>query len=160
MPVLVGTSGWHYRHWKGGFYPAGLPASRWLGHYAERFCTVEVNNAFYRLPEATTFATWARTLPDDFVVAVKMSRYLTHVKRLREPDEPVKRFMERAREVGPKLGPVLLGRAVAGRRRPLRLLQQRRIRVRAAGRPPLRPGGGKGRAPAHAGPRPTGDPAR
>jgi uncharacterized protein YecE (DUF72 family) len=108
VPVLVGTSGWHYQHWKSCFYPPRLPASRWLEHYAGRFGTVEINNAFYRLPEAATFGMWARTLPDDFVVAVKMSRYLTHVKRLRDPTEPVGRFMERARELGPKLGPVLL----------------------------------------------------
>lgn len=108
MPVLIGTSGWHYQHWKGGFYPRGVPASRWLAHYAERFDTVELNNAFYRLPEASTFSMWARTLPAGFVVAVKMSRYLTHVKRLRDPKEPVQRFMERARGLGPKLGPVLL----------------------------------------------------
>ena len=106
--MLIGTSGWHYGHWRNGFYPKGLAASRWLGYYAERFDTVEINNAFYRLPEASTFSMWAATLPAGFVVAVKMSRYLTHVKRLREPFEPVQRFMERARHLGPKLGPVLL----------------------------------------------------
>lgn len=108
MPVLIGTSGWHYRHWRGGFYPASLPARSWLAHYSARFATVELNNAFYRLPEATTFADWGQALPDDFVVAVKASRYLTHVRRLREPEEPVHRLMERAGALGPKLGPVLL----------------------------------------------------
>lgn len=108
MPVLVGTSGWQYRDWRGTFYPEGLPQRRWLEHYAERFRTVEVNNAFYRLPEASTFRAWAERTPDDFVVAVKASRYLTHVKRLRDADEPVARFVDRARHLGPKLGPVLV----------------------------------------------------
>ena len=108
MPVLIGTSGWHYRHWRGGFYPTSLPARSWLAHYADRFATVELNNAFYRLPETSAFQAWNRTLPDDFVVAVKASRYLTHVRRLREPEEPVERLMGHASGLGSKLGPVLL----------------------------------------------------
>lgn len=108
MPVLIGTSGWHYRHWRGGFYPDGLAAHRWLAHYAERFATVEVNNAFYRLPDTGTFSTWAAALPADFCVALKASRYLTHVRRLGDPEEPVGRLMDRAAALGPKLGPVLL----------------------------------------------------
>lgn len=108
MPVLIGTSGWQYRHWRGRFYPEGLAQDRWLEHYAARFRTVEVNNAFYRLPQASTFARWAERTPDDFVVAVKVSRYLSHVKRLRDPAEPVARFVDRARHLGPKAGPVLL----------------------------------------------------
>ncbi len=108
MPYMVGTSGWQYRHWRDTFYPTDVPASRWLEYYAERFQTVEVNNTFYRLPQATTFRQWAERTPDDFVVAVKMSRYLTHVKRLQDPEEPVSRFLERARGLGTKLGPVLL----------------------------------------------------
>jgi uncharacterized protein YecE (DUF72 family) len=85
-----------------------MPQARWLEHYAARFQTVEVNNAFYRLPEARTFADWARRTPDDFLVGVKMSRYLTHVRRLRQPAEPVQLFLSRARHLGAKLGPVLL----------------------------------------------------
>lgn len=108
MPVLIGTSGWQYRHWRGGFYPASLPVAHWLDHYARRFATVEVNNAFYRLPEAETFASWAGTVPDDFLVSVKASRYLTHIRRLHQPAEPVGRLTERARELGSKLGPFLL----------------------------------------------------
>ena len=108
MPVLIGTSGWQYRDWRGQFYPQGLRQAAWLEHYAERFQVVEVNNAFYRLPEAETFAAWARRTPGDFVVGVKASRYLTHIRRLQEPEEPVARFLERARRLGPKLGPVLL----------------------------------------------------
>ncbi|MEV4629361.1 DUF72 domain-containing protein [Micromonospora sp. NPDC049523] len=106
--ILVGTSGWQYRDWRDRFYPAGLPQRRWLEHYAERFATVEVNNAFYRLPERDTFAQWRERTPGDFCVAVKMSRYLTHIKRLREPDEPVARFFDRATALGGRLGPVLL----------------------------------------------------
>ena len=108
MPALIGTSGWQYASWRGRFYPQKLRQADWLEHYAARFQTVEVNNAFYRLPEAATFAAWARRTPADFVVAVKASRYLTHVKRLADPAQPVGRFMERAVHLGPKLGPVLV----------------------------------------------------
>jgi uncharacterized protein YecE (DUF72 family) len=104
----VGTSGWQYRDWKERFYPAGVRQADWLAYYAEHFPTVEVNNAFYRLPEASLFARWAERVPDGFVMAVKASRYLTHVKRLKDPEEPVQRLMSRARALGPKLGPVLL----------------------------------------------------
>lgn len=106
--MLIGTSGWQYRSWRGTFYPQGVAQARWLEHYAERFAIVEVNNAFYRLPEAHTFAQWAQRTPDDFVVAVKASRYLTHVKRLHDPAEPVSRFLDHARHLGAKLGPVLV----------------------------------------------------
>lgn len=106
--MLIGTSGWQYRDWKDRFYPKGTPQRLWLEHFAGAFATVEVNNAFYRLPEKKTFEQWRDRTPDDFVVAVKMSRYLTHVKRLREPSEPVARFLGRAEGLGGKLGPVLL----------------------------------------------------
>ncbi|GAB7042094.1 MULTISPECIES: DUF72 domain-containing protein [Catenuloplanes] len=106
--IVVGTSGWQYKDWRGRFYPMRLPQRLWLEHYAERFGAVEANGAFYRLPERATFADWRARTPRDFRVAVKMSRYLTHVKRLREPAEPVARFMERAEALGEKLGPVLL----------------------------------------------------
>jgi uncharacterized protein YecE (DUF72 family) len=108
MSVLIGTSGWQYASWKGRFYPPEVRQASWLEHYAERFQVVEVNNAFYRLPEASTFAAWADRTPDDFVVVVKASRYLTHVKRLKEPEEPVARFVDHAKHLGRKLGPVLL----------------------------------------------------
>ncbi len=108
MPVLIGTSGWQYRHWRQTFYPEGVAQARWLDHYAARFATVEINNAFYRLPEAKTFEDWKKRTPAGFVFAVKASRYLTHIKRLREPAEPVDRLLERARHLGSKLGPVLL----------------------------------------------------
>jgi uncharacterized protein YecE (DUF72 family) len=106
--ILLGTSGWQYRDWRGDFYPAGLPQRGWLAHYAAGFATVEVNNAFYRLPERDTFARWREQTPDDFCVAVKLSRYLTHIKRLAEPAEPVSRFLDRAAGLGDRLGPVLM----------------------------------------------------
>ncbi len=108
MPVLVGTSGWQYRHWRDRFYPAGIAQTRWLEFYAERFQVVEVNNAFYRLPDSSTFEHWRDRTPGDFVLAVKASRYLTHIRRLREPAGPVALLLERARHLGAKLGPVLL----------------------------------------------------
>jgi uncharacterized protein YecE (DUF72 family) len=108
MPVLVGTSGWQYRDWRGRFYPEQLAQRYWLEHYASRFSSVESNNAFYRLPDPATFEAWAQRTPDDFVMAVKASRFLTHVKRLREPAEPVRRFLDHAGHLGAKLGPVLL----------------------------------------------------
>jgi len=108
MPVLIGTSGWQYRDWRGRFYPDRLPQRSWLEYYAGHFATVELNNAFYRLPERSTYEGWRARTPPGFVMAVKASRYLTHVKRLREPEEPVARLLERARGLGPRLGPVLL----------------------------------------------------
>jgi uncharacterized protein YecE (DUF72 family) len=108
MALIVGTSGWQYRHWRETFYPRGVPQARWLEFYAERFATVESNAAFYRLPEAATFAAWADRTPPDFVMAVKASRYLTHMLRLAEPEEPVRRLLGRARELGSKLGPILI----------------------------------------------------
>jgi uncharacterized protein YecE (DUF72 family) len=108
MPVLVGTSGWQYRHWRGVLYPADLPQRRWLEHYASQYATVENNNSFYRLPGQETFAAWRAQTPDDFVMAVKASRYLTHVRRLRDPAEPVARLLGAAAGLGSKLGPVLV----------------------------------------------------
>jgi uncharacterized protein YecE (DUF72 family) len=108
MPVLIGTSGWQYADWKGRLYPRRMPQARWLQYYAEHFRTVEVNSAFYRLPDEDTFARWGQSTPPDFVFAVKASRYLTHVRRLRGPVEPVERLLDRAAGLGAKLGPVLL----------------------------------------------------
>ncbi len=89
-------------------YPEEVPQREWLECYAKRFATVEVNNAFYRLPERETFVRWRERTPADFTIAVKMSRYLTHIKRLRDAAEPVTRFLSRAEGLGGKLGPVLL----------------------------------------------------
>jgi uncharacterized protein YecE (DUF72 family) len=106
--LFVGTSGWQYAHWRRVLYPERLPQRAWLRFFAERFQTVEVNNTFYNLPEKSVFEHWRLNTPNDFCFAVKMSRFLTHLKRLHDPVEPVKRFMERARGLGPKLGPVLI----------------------------------------------------
>ncbi|HZD79334.1 MAG TPA: DUF72 domain-containing protein [Actinomycetota bacterium] len=105
--VLVGTSGWRYDHWRGRFYPQGLPTSRWLSAYAERFATVEVNNTFYHLPKAETFARWAVQTPAGFVWSVKASRYVTHIRRLRDCGSAVELLWSRAIELGPHLGPIL-----------------------------------------------------
>lgn len=107
VAILVGTSGWQYRHWRPGFY-AGIPGRSWLAHYAENFATVELNGSFYRLPDRSRFEAWAAQLPDDFVMAVKMSRYLTHVRRLRDPAQAVERFLGAATGLGDHLGPVLI----------------------------------------------------
>lgn len=103
----VGCSGWQYKHWRGDFYAPDLPVGRWFGHYASVFDTVEINNSFYRLPEAGTFAAWAARAPREFLFAVKASRFLTHMKKLKEPEDPLDRFFTRARALGTHLGPVL-----------------------------------------------------
>ncbi|WLW56185.1 DUF72 domain-containing protein [Streptomyces sp. YU58] len=108
MTLFVGTSGWQYKDWRGAFYPEGCPTRLWLEEYATRFRTVEINNAFYRLPSRETFEAWRDRVPPDFVVAVKASRFLTHIKRLRDPEEPVQRLMTHAEGLGDRLGPVLL----------------------------------------------------
>lgn len=103
----VGCSGWQYKHWRGDFYRDDLPQSRWFEHYATVFDTVEINNSFYRLPEASTFARWAFRAPARFVFAVKASRFLTHMKKLKDPEEPIERLFSRMRPLGRHLGPVL-----------------------------------------------------
>jgi uncharacterized protein YecE (DUF72 family) len=105
--LRVGCSGWQYRHWKGSFYPAELRQADWFDHYASVFDTVEINNSFYRLPEAETFARWRNQSPARFLFAVKASRFLTHMKKLKDPDEPLERFLSHASRLGRKLGPVL-----------------------------------------------------
>jgi uncharacterized protein YecE (DUF72 family) len=105
--IRIGCSGWQYKHWRGDFYPADQSTSQWLAIYTRSFDTVELNNSFYRLPEAATFRGWRERTPDNFLFAVKASRFLTHLKKLKDPEEPLARFFERATELGPKLGPVL-----------------------------------------------------
>lgn len=104
----IGTSGWQYDHWRGGFYPDDLPKRAWFERYAEAFDTVEINNTFYRLPSAETFEAWREQAPDGFLYAVKFSRYGTHRKRLKEPENSVDNFVERARLLEGTLGPVLV----------------------------------------------------
>ncbi|MFC3494215.1 DUF72 domain-containing protein [Glycomyces rhizosphaerae] len=108
MPVLVGTSGWQYRDWRGVLYPEGVPQRRWLEHYAGHFATVENDGAFYRLPAHAVFERWRSETPERFVMALKASRFLTHLKRLRDPAEPVRRLTDAASGLGNRLGPFLL----------------------------------------------------
>ncbi|WP_026874453.1 DUF72 domain-containing protein [Jiangella gansuensis] len=108
MSVLVGTSGWQYDSWRGVLYDSKLPQRAWLERYVEAFATVENNSAFYRLPKRETFESWQKRTPDGFVMAVKTSRYLTHIKRLQDAEEPVRRFAGVAEGLGDRLGPVLV----------------------------------------------------
>lgn len=105
--LYIGTSGWNYNHWRGVFYPEELPQSKWLEYYASHFDTVEVNNSFYRLPEKKTFEGWRNQTPDGFSFCIKASRFLTHIKRLKEPEEPLQRLMDHAGGLGDKLNIVL-----------------------------------------------------
>jgi uncharacterized protein YecE (DUF72 family) len=107
--VRLGCSGWQYRSWRGDLYPEGLPQSRWLEQYAREFDTVEVNSTFYRLARRDAVARWVEQTPPEFVFALKASRYLIHMKKLRDIDQGIGRFYERIEPlVGtPKLGPVL-----------------------------------------------------
>jgi len=103
----IGCSGWHYDHWRGLYYPQGLPKSEWLQFYAKEFATVELNNSFYHLPSEKAFTAWREFSPEDFVFAVKVSRYITHIKRLRNLDLAVENFLSRACFLKNKLGPLL-----------------------------------------------------
>jgi len=108
--IRIGCSGWNYQHWRNGvFYPPRLPPRRWLDFYAQHFDTVEVNATFYRLPKEQAVANWVRESPPDFLFAVKMSRYVTHIKRLRDLPPSLELFYSRIRPLvgSPKLGPIL-----------------------------------------------------
>lgn len=107
MRYHIGTSGWHYEHWRGRFYPEQLPKAKWLGFYADHFNTVELNNSFYRLPSENAFTNWYGKSPANFVFAVKVSRYVTHIKRLKNTEEAIERFTSRAKSLKDKLGPML-----------------------------------------------------
>ncbi len=108
MPIRVGTCGWQYDDWRTAFYPADVPKKRWLATYAGAFDTVECDNAFYRLPAREVFERWRDEVPEGFTMAVKASRFLTHIKRLKEPEEPVGRLLEATTGLGDRLGPILL----------------------------------------------------
>lgn len=106
--IHIGTSGWSYRHWMGGvFYPETLKAADQLPWYAERFDTVELDGTFYRLPKRETFATWCRKTPDGFRFALKANRYITHMKKLKDPEQSLDRMLAAIGGLGDKLGPVL-----------------------------------------------------
>jgi uncharacterized protein YecE (DUF72 family) len=108
VTLWIGTSGWQYAHWRGKLYPRGLPMSKWFDRYIETFDTVELNVTFYRQPRPAVFEGWARRAPEGFLFAVKASRFLTHIRRLREPRESVDRLMEGASRLGSHLGPILV----------------------------------------------------
>ena len=105
--VRVGTSGWHYDDWKGRFYPDDIPKSKWFEHYAEHFDTVEINNTFYHLPKQKTFENWYERAPDGFLYTVKANRYITHIKRLKDADEALNRFLQAAGILRERLGAIL-----------------------------------------------------
>jgi uncharacterized protein YecE (DUF72 family) len=105
--IHVGCSGWVYKHWRGIFYPEGLPQKRWFERYAEEFDTVEINASFYRLPLASTFDAWREKAPPGFRYAVKVNRFITHMKKLLDCREEVERFIALARPLQGKLGPLL-----------------------------------------------------
>ncbi|MDW8029677.1 MAG: DUF72 domain-containing protein [Armatimonadota bacterium] len=108
MPsVRIGTSGWVYPHWRQRFYPLNLPMSQWLRFYTQNFDTVEVNNSFYRLPKRETFERWRADTPEDFVFAVKGSRFITHMKKLSDVGDALNRFFRAVEGLGEKLQVVL-----------------------------------------------------
>jgi uncharacterized protein YecE (DUF72 family) len=101
------TSGWHYNHWRNSFYPEDVDTRDFLRYYSQHFLTVEINNSFYKLPTEQTLQLWKETSPDAFVFAAKGSRYITHMKKLKDPEATISSFFERIRVLGNKLGPVL-----------------------------------------------------
>ncbi len=106
--LRIGTSGYQYAHWRGRFYPDDAPRTRWFDLYAERFDTVEINNTFYNLPSAETFDAWREQAPPGFRYALKFSRYGSHLKHLKDPQQHVDRFVELAERLGARLGPILI----------------------------------------------------
>lgn len=105
--IYIGTSGWHYKHWKKNFYPDGLREADWLTYYCKTFNTVELNNSFYRVPAASTFEKWRTSVPSGFDFAVKANRYITHSKKLQDLKESTADFVQRASQLENKLGPIL-----------------------------------------------------
>ncbi len=105
--IYIGTSGWHYSHWAGTFYPEGIKDNEQLPYYLQHFKTVELNNSFYNLPLATTFKNWKAATPEGFLFSVKGSRYITHMKKLKVDKATINKFLSRAGKLDEKLGPVL-----------------------------------------------------
>jgi uncharacterized protein YecE (DUF72 family) len=105
--IRIGTSGWYYDHWRGRFYPEDLPKSEWLKYYTTKFDTVELNNTFYHLPREQTIKKWHKVAPADFLFAVKASRYITHIKKLKNTEEGLERFFEMVGLLKKHLGPIL-----------------------------------------------------
>lgn len=117
----IGTSGYQYKHWRERFYPADLPQKAWFNYYAEHFDTVEINNTFYNLPRPETFDAWKEAAPRGFEYVLKFSRYGSHVKRLKDPEQSVPPFLERAERLGTHAGPVLVQLPPRWKARPDRL---------------------------------------
>lgn len=105
--VFIGTSGWHYKHWLGLFYPEKFPPDQMLSFYAQHFDTVELNNSFYHLPLPSSFDKWRDTTSPNFVYAVKGSRFITHMKKLKDPKSSTRKFFQGVERLGRKLGPIL-----------------------------------------------------
>lgn len=105
--IHIGTSGWHYTHWKGSFYPQDLPERDFLAFYGRHFQTAEINNTFYRLPDTKTIGGWLDQTAKDFLFSVKASRYITHMKKLKDPQEPLAAFLGAVTALKRKLGPIL-----------------------------------------------------
>jgi uncharacterized protein YecE (DUF72 family) len=105
--IHIGTSGWHYAHWRGPYYPKDIADREMLPYYARSFRAAEINNSFYRLPEKRTFISWREAVPEGFLFAVKASRYITHMKKLKDPEQPLELFIERVSSLEDKLGPIL-----------------------------------------------------
>lgn len=106
--IHIGTSGWSYKHWRDIYYPPKMKPADYLPYYAETFGVAEINNSFYRLPTAETVVHWSEQVPAHFRFCPKMSRYLTQMKKLRDPEEPLERFFTVFAPIGPMLGPVLI----------------------------------------------------
>src|SRR5688572_26206411 len=106
--IHIGTSGWSYKHWKENFYPKGLKQADWLPFYAKSFSVTEINTSFYRLPTVETVVNWTKKVPKKFLFCPKMSRYLTHMKKLHDPEEPLERFFEIFEPMKKQMGPVLI----------------------------------------------------
>jgi uncharacterized protein YecE (DUF72 family) len=105
--IHIGTCGWHYSHWKGPFYPASQPKKEFLRYYADHFQTVEINNSFYQLPKKETLAAWRNSVPAGFIFTVKASRYITHMKKLKDPSASLNGLLKVVEVLGDKLGPIL-----------------------------------------------------
>jgi len=103
----IGTSGWHYPHWRDRFYPAGLPPAEWLGFYSQHLSSVEINASFYRQPSLATVRRWRDAVPASFVFSIKASRTITHMKKLRNPRRPLHALLSVAKALGSKAGPLL-----------------------------------------------------
>lgn len=105
--IHIGTSGWNYKHWKGAFYPENIPERKWLEYYTNKFETVELNSSFYHLPKEKTVANWHDNTPEGFLFSCKASRYITHIKKLDDPEESLKKFFDVISGLKEKLGVVL-----------------------------------------------------